>query len=71
VTYYATTVFESSLGFSPGLARLLTACYGTLYLAAAIVALFIVDRFRRRRKMMIVGSLGMGTSALIIVCSFS
>ncbi|TVY41977.1 Sugar transporter STL1 [Lachnellula cervina] len=65
VTYYATTVFETSLGFSPALSRLLTACYGTLYLAAAIVALFIVDRFGRR-KMMIVGSIGMGTSALII-----
>ncbi|TVY86688.1 Sugar transporter [Lachnellula willkommii] len=65
VTYYATTVFESSLGFSPALSRLLTACYGTLYLAAAVVALFIVDRFGRR-KMMIVGSIGMGTSALII-----
>jgi len=67
VTYYATTVFESSLGFSPALSRLLTACYGTLYLAAAIVALFIVDRYGRR-KMMIVGSIGMGVSALIIVC---
>ena len=69
VTYYATTVFETSLGFSPALSRLLTACYGTLYLAAAIVALFIVDRFGRR-KMMIVGSMGMGTSALIIVSAF-
>ncbi|TVY84139.1 Sugar transporter STL1 [Lachnellula suecica] len=65
VTYYATTVFEDSLGFSPALARLLTACYGTLYLAAAIVALFIVDRYGRR-KMMIVGALGMGVSAMII-----
>jgi hypothetical protein len=66
VTYYATTVFESSLGFSPALSRLLTACYGTLYLAAAVVALFVVDRYGRR-KMMIVGSVGMGISALIIV----
>ncbi|RAL65776.1 hypothetical protein DID88_005441 [Monilinia fructigena] len=40
VTYYATTVFEDSLGFSPSLARLLTACYGTLYLAAAIFRSF-------------------------------
>jgi len=80
VTYYATfvpppplphtltphrTVFEDSLGFSPALARLLTACYGTLYLAAGILALFVVDRFGRR-KMMIFGAGGMGISALII-----
>ncbi|TEY79613.1 hypothetical protein BOTCAL_0043g00170 [Botryotinia calthae] len=68
VTYYATTVFEDSLGFSPALARLLTACYGTLYLAAAIFALFIVDHFGRR-KMMITGALGMGLSSMVIgVC---
>ncbi|KAI9649841.1 hypothetical protein NHQ30_002423 [Ciborinia camelliae] len=68
VTYYATTVFEDSLGFSPSLARLLTACYGTLYLAAAILALFIVDHFGRR-KMMITGALGMGFSSMVIgVC---
>ncbi|EKD19126.1 uncharacterized protein L3040_007237 [Drepanopeziza brunnea f. sp. 'multigermtubi'] len=65
VTYYATTVFEDSLGFSPALSRLLTACYGTLYLIAAIAALFIVDRYGRRR-MLIVGSVGMGTSAMVI-----
>ncbi|PQE16284.1 sugar transporter protein [Rutstroemia sp. NJR-2017a WRK4] len=65
VTYYATTVFEDSLGFSPSLARLLTACYGTLYLAAAIIALFIVDHYGRR-KMMILGAAGMGISSLVI-----
>lgn len=60
------TAFEDSLGFSPALARLLTACYGTLYLAAGILALFVVDRFGRR-KMVIFGAAGMETSALIIV----
>jgi MFS family permease len=69
VTYYATTVFEDSLGFSPALSRLLTACYGTLYLMAAIAALFIVDRYGRRR-MLIIGSVGMGTSAMVIVRLF-
>lgn len=68
LTSFDSTVFEDSLGFSPSLARLLTACYGTLYLAAAILALFIVDHFGRR-KMMITGALGMGFSAMVIgVC---
>jgi len=62
---FRSTVFEQSLGFSPGLARLLTACNGTEYFASAVVALFIVDRYGRR-KMMMIGAAGTAISALII-----
>ncbi|KAH0287531.1 general substrate transporter [Aureobasidium namibiae CBS 147.97] len=52
VTYYATVVFEDSLGFDPTFARLLTGVLGTEYFLAALVALFVVDRAGRRRLMM-------------------
>lgn len=52
VTYYATVVFENSLGFNPTFARLLTGVLGTEYFLAALVALFVVDRLGRRRLMM-------------------
>ncbi|KAF7197786.1 Sugar transporter STL1 [Pseudocercospora fuligena] len=65
VTYYATTVFESSLGFGPELSRLMTGCLGTEFFLAALVALVVVDRLGRRR-LMLWGAVGMGTSLLII-----
>ncbi|KAI5195548.1 general substrate transporter [Aureobasidium subglaciale] len=52
VTYYATVVFEDSLGFDPTFARLLTGVLGTEYFLAALVALFVVDRLGRCRLMM-------------------
>ncbi|KAH9826095.1 general substrate transporter [Teratosphaeria destructans] len=65
VTYYATSVFEDSLGFSPVLSRLLSGCLGSAFFAAALLALFVVDKLGRR-TLMLWGALGMGTSMLII-----
>lgn len=65
VTYYATTVFEQSLGFDPALSRFLTGWLGTEYFAAACLALFIVDRLGRRR-LMLWGAMGMAICLLII-----
>ncbi|KAF9634773.1 putative mfs sugar transporter protein [Lasiodiplodia theobromae] len=65
VTYYATTVFETSLSFSPELSRLMSGFLGTEYFLAAVLALFIVDRLGRRRLMMW-GALGMALCLLII-----
>jgi hypothetical protein len=65
VTYYATTVLEDPLGFIPAVARLLTACSGNDHFAAAIVALFMVDR-SGRHKMMMIGASGMAISALMV-----
>ncbi|KAB2574201.1 Sugar transporter STL1 [Lasiodiplodia theobromae] len=63
--YYATTVFETSLSFSPELSRLMSGFLGTEYFLAAVLALFIVDRLGRRRLMMW-GALGMALCLLII-----
>ncbi|CAK1356963.1 unnamed protein product [Cercospora beticola] len=65
VTYYATTVFEDSLGFDPELSRLMTGCLGTEFFLAALVALVVVDRLGRR-KLMLWGAMGMAISLLII-----
>ncbi|KAI9799727.1 MAG: hypothetical protein M1833_003846 [Piccolia ochrophora] len=70
VTYYATVVFEESLGFEGAMSRFLTAWNGTEYFLAAVAALFIVDRLGRR-KLMIWGAGGMATSLLIIGASLS
>ncbi|KAK8152464.1 general substrate transporter [Phyllosticta citrichinensis] len=65
VTYYATTVFEDSLGFDAELSRLMTGCLGTEFFIAALVALFVVDRLGRRR-LMLWGAMGMAASLLIV-----
>ena len=70
VTYYATTVFEDSLGFDAELSRLMTGCLGTEFFLAALVALFVVDRLGRR-QLMLWGAMGMGVSLLIIAACLS
>lgn len=65
VTYYATTVFESNLGFNGTLSRFLTAWLGTAYFLSAVLALFVVDRLGRRNLMMW-GAAGMAVSLAII-----
>lgn len=65
VTYYATTVFEDSLGFDAELSRLMTGCLGTEFFLAALVALYIVDRLGRRR-LMLWGAMGMAVSLLVV-----
>jgi hypothetical protein len=43
VTYYATFLFENSLGFAPDIARLLSAVNGTEYFLASLIALPLID----------------------------
>ncbi|CAK3778436.1 general substrate transporter [Lecanosticta acicola] len=65
VTYYATTVFETSLGFDGTLSRFMTGWLGTEYFLAAVAALFVVDKLGRR-FLMIFGAFGMAASLCII-----
>lgn len=65
VTYYSTVVFEDNLDFSPSLARFLTGWLGTEYFLAAVLALFVVDRFGRRNLMMF-GAGGMALCLAVI-----
>lgn len=65
ITYYATFVFENSLGFGPELSRLLAAANGTEYFLASLIALPLIERVGRR-NLMLFGSFGMMTSMAIL-----
>lgn len=65
ITYYATFVFENSLGFGPQLSRLLAALNGTEYFLASLVALPLIERVGRR-KLMLFGAVGMMISMAIL-----
>ncbi|ORY97995.1 sugar transporter [Syncephalastrum racemosum] len=65
ITYYATMLFEQSLGFGPDLSRLLAAVNGTEYWMSAVVAMFMIERFGRR-KLMFTGLVGMSISMALL-----
>ncbi|CDS14392.1 hypothetical protein LRAMOSA06561 [Lichtheimia ramosa] len=65
ITYYATMLFEESLGFDAAMSRLLAAVNGTEYWLSAVVAMFCVERFGRR-KLMFVGLVGMMCSMAML-----
>ncbi|KAI6870671.1 general substrate transporter [Hortaea werneckii] len=70
ITYYATYVFENSLGFGPDRSRLLSACNGTEYFLAALIAVPLIEKVGRR-KLMLVGAFGMMASMAILSGSSS
>lgn len=65
ITYYATFLFENSLGFGPSMSRLLAAANGTEYFLASLVALPLIER-SGRRKLMLFGAFGMMASMAIL-----
>lgn len=65
ITYYATFLFENSLGFGPSMSRLLAAANGTEYFLASLVALPLIER-SGRRNLMLFGALGMMASMAIL-----
>lgn len=48
ITYYAGTIFESRIGMSPLISRILAACNGTEYFLASIFTIFIIEKVGRR-----------------------
>lgn len=70
ITYYATFLFENSLGFDPAMSRLLAAANGTEYFLAALVALPLIERVGRR-KLKLFGAFGMMTSMAILAGTVS
>ncbi|KAL4917400.1 hypothetical protein BDW62DRAFT_218212 [Aspergillus aurantiobrunneus] len=70
ITYYATFLFENSLGFAPDMSRLLAACNGTEYFLASLVALPLIERTGRRR-LMLLGAFGMMASMAILAGTVS
>jgi len=70
VTYYATYIFENSLGFDPNLSRLISACNGTEYFLASLLAIPAIDRYGRR-ALMFFGSIGMAIAMAILAGTIS
>ncbi|KAL6709898.1 hypothetical protein ACN47E_000683 [Coniothyrium glycines] len=65
ITYYATYVFENSLGFGPDMSRLLAAANGTEYFLASLIGIPLIER-AGRRKLMLFGAFGMMSSMIIL-----
>lgn len=70
ITYYATFLFENSLGFSSEMSRLLAAANGTEYFLASLVALPLIER-TGRRTLMLFGAFGMMASMAILAGTVS
>ncbi|KAF5262430.1 hypothetical protein FOXYS1_6853 [Fusarium oxysporum] len=70
VTYYATFLFENSLGFGARKARLVAAFLGTECLLASLFALPLVER-TGRRSLMLFGVFGMMLSMAILAGTVS
>lgn len=48
ITFYSDTIFETDLGYSGTLSRIITGCLQLWQMCAAGLAIFLVDRFGRR-----------------------
>lgn len=64
ISYYAATIFLR-IGLSPFMSRLLAALNGTEYFLISWVAVFTIERFGRR-KLMLIGAAGMSVSMIVL-----
>lgn len=55
ITFYSNTIFQRDLGYSPVLSRIITSCMQTWQFLMATLAVFLIDRFGRR-KLLITGA---------------
>jgi sugar porter (SP) family MFS transporter len=65
ITYYATTIYEGSIGLSAVNARVVGACQNTAYVFVACIAIFTIERVGRR-KLLLIGSVGQASSMAIL-----
>lgn len=65
ITYYAATLFETNIGLSALVSRIVAACNGTEYFLASFIAVWTIERFGRR-NLMLFGAAGMSASMAIL-----
>lgn len=65
ITYYAANIYETSIGLSPFLSRILAAANGTEYFLASWIAVFTIEKFGRR-SLMLFGAAGQAASMCIL-----
>ncbi|KAK2747334.1 hypothetical protein FQN57_002232 [Myotisia sp. PD_48] len=70
ITYYAATIYESSIGLDGFMSRILAACNGTEYFLASWIAVFVVEKVGRR-PLMLFGAVGMSLSMTVLAISTS
>jgi len=58
IVFYSTSILEHSLGYSAHLARVIAGCLQTWQFFTATSAVFLIDRFGRR-KLLLLGAIGM------------
>ncbi|KAF2767642.1 putative sugar transporter [Teratosphaeria nubilosa] len=57
ITFYSNTIFETYLGYSSILSRIITSCLQTWQFLAATSAVLLIDRFGRRRLLLVAATL--------------
>lgn len=62
--YYATVLFENSLGFDRDMALILGGVYATIYALSTIISIFSVERLGRR-TLFLIGATGQGVAFTI------
>ncbi|KAF1354744.1 sugar transporter STL1 [Delphinella strobiligena] len=65
ITYYAATIYQSNIGLTPFISRILAAANGTEYFLASWIAVFTIEKFGRR-SLMLFGAAGMSASMCIL-----
>ncbi|KAF7887521.1 hypothetical protein EAF00_009815 [Botryotinia globosa] len=65
ITYYAATIFEQYIHLSSETSRYLAAGNGTVYFAASFIAPFTIEKFGRRKSLLL-GSIGLIASMVIL-----
>lgn len=65
ITYYIPTLLEDQVGLDPVVSRLISACNGTEYFLASLIAIFTIERFGRR-TLMLFGAAGMSLSMVVL-----
>lgn len=65
VSYYAATIYETEIGLSGFLSRILAACNGTEYFLASWIAVFTIEKIGRR-PLMLFGAVGMSLSMVVL-----
>ncbi|KAM0748971.1 general substrate transporter [Meredithblackwellia eburnea MCA 4105] len=70
ITYYAATIYETSIGLSPLNSKILAAANGTEYFLASFIAVYTIESFGRR-KLMLFGAFGQAvTMALLTITTW-
>ena len=65
ITYYAANIYETEIGLSGFLSRILAACNGTEYFIASWIAVFTIEKFGRR-QLMLFGAAGQSLSMAVL-----